>query len=101
MATSMKVNVLGRDFNLAHEEHQEHQLRVAVTYLHTRMKEMNQQGVQGFDRAAFLAALSITHELLQSRVGGTGFEVGVLRERVQGMSDLLDAALVQGSRISS
>jgi cell division protein ZapA len=56
------------------------------------MREIRDAGkVIGLERIAIMAALNITHELLNMRLGG--FDVGEFKRRMQSMTAVIDAAL--------
>lgn len=68
MAHPVKVNILGREFLVACPEEEKRSLLESANYLNERMREIRDSGkIVGVDRIAVMAALNITHEMLQAR----------------------------------
>jgi cell division protein ZapA len=68
MAQPVKVNILGREFLVACPEDEKRSLLESASYLNDRMREIRDSGkIVGIDRIAVMAALNITHEMLQAR----------------------------------
>jgi cell division protein ZapA len=62
----LDVTILGRDYRVACAEDEQAELREAVALLDARMREIRDKGrTAGIDRIAVMAALNITHELIQ------------------------------------
>ncbi len=88
MAHPVKVNILGREFLVACPEEEKRSLLESASYLNERMREIRDSGkIVGVERIAVMAALNITHEMLQAKQGAdSGSEaqarVGRLDQRV-------------------
>jgi cell division protein ZapA len=94
MSEPVKVSILDREFMVAAPEGEQADLRESARQLDARMREIRDGGrVVGTDRIAIMAALNLTHELLeaQARAG----DDTALAERLQAIdrriSDYLDA----------
>lgn len=65
---TVSVSILERDYRVACRPGQEKQLLEAAKTLDDKMKEIRATGkVFGIERIAVMAALNVTHELLQKR----------------------------------
>lgn len=95
MAASNKgvdVTIMGREFRVACAPGEEEKLMQAVEYLDRKMREIRDAGkVISVERIAIMAALNITHELLNTRVGG--FDLGELRRRIRALEKQIDEAM--------
>lgn len=68
MSEPVKVSILNRDFMVAAPEGSHDGLRASARQLDARMREIRDSGkVVGTDRIAIMAALNITHELLEAQ----------------------------------
>jgi cell division protein ZapA len=86
---TLTVNILDREYRVACPNGQEKQLTDAASTLNDKMQEIRDTGkVFGIERIAVMAALNLTHELLQSRPDNEND-----RSAIQRLSDKLDAAL--------
>jgi cell division protein ZapA len=87
----VKINILDREFLIACPEEEKPALMQSAGYLHKKMQEIRDSGkVIGIDRIAVMAALNITHELLQSKSDSSGLDE--IRARLQALNDKLAAA---------
>ncbi|TXR54802.1 cell division protein ZapA [Reinekea thalattae] len=65
---TLNVTILDRDYRVACPAGQESQLTSAANTLNNKMQEIRETGkVFGIERIAVMAALNLTHELLQAR----------------------------------
>lgn len=68
MSEPIKVNILDRDFMVAAPEEAHESLHESARLLDARMREIRSAGkIVGIDRIAIMAALNITHEMLQAQ----------------------------------
>lgn len=68
MAEPVKVHILDREFLVSCPEEERAGLMQSADLLDQRMREVRDgSGVVGVDRIAIMAALNLTHELLQAR----------------------------------
>ena len=89
---SLDVTIMGRAFKVACPPEERAGLLEAVDYLDRKMQEIKESGkVANLERIAIMAALNITHEFLNTRVGG--FDVGDFKRRIAGMHSQIDESL--------
>lgn len=66
-ARIVTVSILDKDYQVACPEEQEAELVVSASYLDKQMRSIRDNGkVIGLERIAVMAALNISHELLQA-----------------------------------
>lgn len=66
--TPVEVRILEKEFLVACPAEEKESLLAAADYLSDKMREIRNSGkVIGSDRIAIMAALNITHEMLQNR----------------------------------
>jgi cell division protein ZapA len=91
---TLDVTIMGRTYKVACSEEERNALLSAVAYLDRKMSEIKSAGrVASAERIAVMAALNITHELLNSRNNASGFDIEGLRRRMAAMEATLDQAL--------
>lgn len=89
---SLDVTIMGRAFKVACPPEDRAGLLEAVDYLDRKMQEIKEGGkVANLERIAIMAALNITHEFLNTRVGG--FDVGDFKRRITSMHEQIDQSL--------
>ena len=82
---TVTVKILDKEYQVACPEEQEAELMVSAKYLDKQMRSIRETGkVIGLERIAVMAALNISHELLQAS-----------EESVNRLSRKLDDALYQ------
>ncbi len=65
------VNIMGKEFMVACPEGERDALAAAASFLDRKMREIQESGkVIGTERCAIMAALNITHDLLDLRKRG-------------------------------
>lgn len=89
-AVQVTIRILDKDYQVACPEDERPALLEAARLLNDRMKQIRDGGkVIGVDRIAVMAALNISHELLETRAGrGSGSEplsrkIHMLQEKVE------------------
>ena len=93
---SLDVTIMGRAFKVACPPEERASLLEAVDYLDRKMQEIKESGkVANLERIAIMAALNITHEFLNTRVGG--FDVGDFKRRISHLNEQIDQSLVDDS----
>ena len=87
--TTVEVNILDKDYLVACPEDQQDALRRAARHLDNKMREIRTTGkVLGTERIAVMAALNITHELLDdNNVSGAADQL------LRSMDEKLETAL--------
>src|SRR5687767_4212365 len=92
---TVEVNLLGRSYRVACDDHERESLMQAVAYLDGKMNEIRKAGkVMGAERIAVMAALNVAHELLSMRLGG-GFDLGQAKRRISALESKLDEAIAK------
>lgn len=86
------VTILGKEFRVACPDDERESLYSAASYLDRKLREVQASGkVIGTERAAIIAALNITHELLELRShGGLSDDA---TQKVRLLRNKIDAAL--------
>ena len=101
--TTLDVTIMGQSYRLACKEGEELALKQAVAYLDERMNAVRDAGkVKGTDRIAVMVALGIAADYLSTRVTDGPFAdlpVADVREKINAMNALLDAALAPQERL--
>lgn len=88
----LDVTIMGREFRVACAPEEQEKLLAAVDYLDNKMREIRDAGkVIGVERIAIMAALNITNEFLNTRVGG--FDVGDFKRRMNSLQKQIDEAM--------
>ncbi|AGM41728.1 hypothetical protein SPISAL_08170 [Spiribacter salinus M19-40] len=94
MSEPVKVHILDREFMVAAPPEERDGLLASARQLDARMREIRDAGkIVGIDRIAIMAALNLTHELLEAQqtVAGSGEVQGRLEQLDQTISDYLDS----------
>ena len=96
---TVEVQLLGRTYRVACEDHEREALMQAVAYLDGKMNEIRRAGkVMGAERIAVMAALNVAHELLSVKLGA-GFDVGQAKRRLSAIESRLDAAIAKQEKL--
>jgi cell division protein ZapA len=86
---TLNVNILDREYLVACPTGQEKKLTEAANTLNDKMQEIRDTGkVFGIERIAVMAALNLTHELLQAKPENENDRSAITR-----LTDKLDAIL--------
>ena len=94
---TVTVKILDKEYQVACPPEQEAELLVSAKYLDKQMRGIRDTGkVIGLERIAVMAALNISHELLQaSEENGEPLEIAPSVESVNRINRKLDDALYQ------
>jgi cell division protein ZapA len=96
---TVDVNLLGRSYRVACEDHERDALMQAVAYLDAKMGEIRKNGkVMGTERIAVMAALNVAHELLSLKLG-SGFDLGQAKRRLLALESQIDAAIAKQEKL--
>ena len=90
---TVNVHILDKDYQVACPPDEEHALRDAARHLDQQMRRIREGGkVIGLERIAVMAALNITHELLQrdAQLKSSG---GEDKEEIRRLNERLEEAL--------
>lgn len=91
---TLTVRILEKEYQVACPKEQQAELIVSASYLDKQMRSIRQSGkVVGLERIAIMAALNISHELLQASESGE--EQGESDDRFKHLSLKIDNALHQ------
>jgi len=89
----VKVKILDKEFLVACPEGEREALLRSAQYLNDRMREIRDAGkVVGIDRVAVMAALNISHELLQMESNRDGV-LALVEDRVRTMDQRVAGVL--------
>jgi cell division protein ZapA len=89
---SVDIEVLGREFTVSCTDEERQGLLDAVSYLNSKMREIRDAGkIVGVERIAIMAALNITHELLNTKSGGV--DVGDIKRRMYNMQNQIEEVI--------
>lgn len=96
---AVSVHILDKEYLVACPEDEQDGLLSTARYLSGRMKEIRDGGkVIGMDRIAVMAALNITHELLQQQAHRNHYGRN-LGTRVRALRDQVEEALNRGRQL--
>lgn len=95
---AVDVNIMGREFTVSCTDEERPGLINAVNYLDKKMRDIRDAGkVVGLERIAMMAALNLSHELLNSKSGSV--DIGDIKRRVALMQDQIDQACAQNKSL--
>ncbi|MBY4676902.1 cell division protein ZapA [Marinobacterium arenosum] len=94
-ARTVSVTLLGKEYMIACPEGSEAELKQAADYLNGKMAEIRGAGkTVGLERIAILAALNISHELVQQQARSE--QQNRVQQQLQRLNARLDASLKPG-----
>ena len=86
------VSIMGREFMVSCTDEERQGLLNAVNYLDKKMHDIRDSGkVVGVERIAIMAALNLSHELLNTKTGDV--DIGAYKRRINTMQSQIDEAL--------
>jgi len=89
------IRILDKEYQIACSEEERHALLDSARYLDQQMKEIRNTGkVIGSERIAVMAALNITHDLLQNR-SHAAKNVTVDGSRLKNLQEKVETALTR------
>jgi cell division protein ZapA len=92
---TLDIKLLDRELRVACPEDERGELLDAVAYLDKKMREIRDAGkIASVERIAMMAALNITHELLNIKVG-RGFDLADFKRRMDSMQAAINEALAE------
>lgn len=84
--------IMGREFTVSCTDEERQGLLDAVDYLDKKMRDIRDSGkVVGLERVAIMAALNLSHEVLNAKTGD--IDIGDYRRRINAMQSLIDEAI--------
>jgi cell division protein ZapA len=97
---TLDVSIMGRAYKVVCADDEREALTSAVEYLDRKMNEIKSAGkVASAERIAVMAALNITHELLNAKNNHTGFDSESWKRRMAVMEATLSEALSQQDKL--
>ena len=98
-AKPVTVHILDKEFRVACPDDERQALMESAQLLDRNMRDIRDRGkAVGLDRIAVMAALNITHELLQMR-SGQSEDTRSLQARIRYLQDKIEDALNKGRQI--
>ena len=93
------VRILDKEYRVACGENEKDDLLASAEYLDRKMKALRDSiGVVGTDRLAVIAALNITHEMLQSQ-GTTNHLNNDIKQRLEALGKKIEDTLGHGDEL--
>ena len=94
-ATTVSVNILGKEYQVSCPDDEVDALTSAARFLDDQMNEIRGSGkVVGLDRIAVMAALNITHELLNGKSARAATD-DAINDRISSLTEKVTTALAQ------
>ena len=98
VAKSVDVSILGREFTVSCTDEERQGLMDAVSFLDSKMHEIRDSGkVVGVERIAIMAALNLSHELLNTKAGDV--DIGDYKRRINAMQNQIDEAIAAQTKL--
>jgi cell division protein ZapA len=95
----VSVRILEKDYHVACPVEERAALLDSAEYLNRKMREIRDSGkVVGLDRIAVMAALNITHDLLESRGRDDGADTDIAT-RLKALRERVESALTRGQQL--
>jgi cell division protein ZapA len=86
------VIIMGREFTVSCTDEERQGLLDAVDYLDKKMRDIRDSGkIIGIERIAIMAALNLSHEVLNTKTGD--IDIGDYKRRINAMQSLIDEAI--------
>ncbi|MGD8208162.1 MAG: cell division protein ZapA [Thiohalocapsa sp.] len=96
---AITVQILGKEYRVACPEDEREDLMASAALLNSRMEQIRDSGkVVGSDRIAVIAALNITHELLQNQSERETLSHSVT-DRIRLLQNRIEQALEHGQQM--
>ncbi|MDO8960840.1 MAG: cell division protein ZapA [Methylophilus sp.] len=97
-AKPIDIEIMGREFTVSCTDEERQGLLEAVDYLDHKMREIRDAGkIVGVERIAIMAALNISHELLNTQ--SDGVDVGDIKRRMFAMQNQIDEAIALQNKL--
>jgi len=99
VADGITIHILDKEYTIACEEEERHDLQRSADYLDTKMREIRDSGkIVGSDRIAVMAALNISHELL-TQDDGTTKPDATIGTHIRSIQEKIDDALYRSRQL--
>ncbi len=88
--------IMGREFRVSCTDEERQGLMDAVNYLDKKMRDIRDSGkIVGLERIAIMAALNLSHEVLNTKTGDV--DIGDYKRRINAMQNQIDEAIAAQS----
>jgi len=93
------IHILDKEYMISCSEEERHDLQRSADYLDTKMREIRDSGkIIGTDGIAVMAALNISHELL-NQDGSTASTDASVGTRIRSIQEKIDDALYRSRQL--
>ena len=90
--------IMGREFSVSCTDEERQGLLDAVAYLDKKMRDIRDSGkVVGIERIAMMAALNLSHEVLNTKTGDV--DIGDYKRRINAMQNQIDEVLAPQAKL--
>lgn len=97
-AKSLDVQIMGREFTVSCTDEERQGLVDAVSYLDKKMRDIRDSGkITGVERIAIMAALNLSHEVLNTKSGD--IDIGDYKRRINDMQNQIDDAIAEQNKL--
>lgn len=97
-AKSLDVQIMGREFTVSCTDEERQGLADAVSYLDKKMRDIRDSGkITGVERIAIMAALNLSHEVLNTKTGD--IDIGDYKRRINVMQNQIDDAIAEQNKL--
>lgn len=97
-AKSVDVQIMGREFTVSCTDEERQGLMDAVDYLDNKMREIRDAGkITGVERIAIMAALNLSHEVLNTKAGD--IDIGDYKRRINVMQNQIDDVIAEQNKL--
>jgi cell division protein ZapA len=95
---SVDVQIMGREFTVSCTDEERQGLMDAVTYLDKKMRDIRDSGkIVGAERIAIMAALNLSHEVLNTKSGD--IDIGDYKRRINAMQNQIDEVIADQNKL--
>lgn len=95
---SVDVQIMGREFTVSCTDEERQGLMDAVAYLDKKMRDIRDSGkIVGVERIAIMAALNLSHEVLNTKSGD--IDIGDYKRRINAMQSQIDDAIAEQNKL--
>lgn len=97
-AKTVDVQIMGREFTVSCTDEEREGLMDAVNYLDNKMRDIRDSGkITGVERIAIMAALNLSHEVLNTKSGD--IDIGDYKRRINVMQNQIDDAIAEQNKL--
>ncbi len=98
ISKSVDVKIMGREFTVSCTDEERQGLMDAVAYLDKKMRDIRDSGkIVGVERIAMMAALNLSHEVLNTKSGD--IDIGDYKRRISTMQNQIDEAIAEQGKL--